>query len=97
MKGHQSPQAAGAQTIINCDGTVVNAPGMAPLNKTASAGESLVRQERDFWIRRPGPRNRRKRQRTSAETEATVGVPGGSQDDPPSADQMEIELCQQLS
>jgi DNA invertase Pin-like site-specific DNA recombinase len=27
-----------------------------------------VRQERDFWMRRPGPRNRRKRQRTSAET-----------------------------
>ena len=47
---------------------VVNAPGMAPLNKAASAGESLVRQERDFWMRRPGPRNRRKRQRTSAET-----------------------------
>ena len=23
------------------------------------AGESLVRQERDFWMRRPGPRNRR--------------------------------------
>ena len=44
---------------------VVNAPGMAPLNKAASAGESLVRQERDFWMRRP---NRRKRQRTSAET-----------------------------
>ena len=47
---------------------VVNAPGMAPLNTAASAGESLVRQERDFWMRRPGPRNRRKRQRTSAET-----------------------------
>ena len=48
--------------------SVVNAPGMAPLNKTASAGESLVRQERDFRVRRPGPRNRRKRQRTSTET-----------------------------
>jgi hypothetical protein len=47
---------------------VVNAAGMAPLNTAASAGESLVRQERDFWMRRPGPQNRRKRQRTSAET-----------------------------
>ena len=28
---------------------------MAPLNTAASAGESLVRQERDFWMQRPGP------------------------------------------
>ena len=44
--------------------TVVNAPGMAPLNTAASAGESFVRQERDFWMRRPGPRNRRKDRQT---------------------------------
>ena len=33
----------------------MNAAGLAPLNKAASAGESLVRQERDFWMRRRGP------------------------------------------
>ena len=57
-----------SSAYIRSQAHAVNAPGMAPLNKAASAGESLVRQERDFWMRRPGPRNRRKRQRTSAET-----------------------------